>query len=49
MKYKVFEVVYKDCKWWISKDGKILEDFDGFIDPISPKIIVEELNGEILL
>ena len=45
----MFEVVYKDCKWWISRNGEICEEFDGFIDPISPKIIVEELNGEICL
>lgn len=45
----MFEVIYKDCEWWISKDGKIIEDLGGFIDPISPKIIVEELNGELHL
>ena len=42
----MFEVVYKDCKWWISKDDKIVEDLGGFIDPISPEIIVSVLNGE---
>jgi hypothetical protein len=43
----MFEVVYKDCKWYISENGKICEDLGSFIDPISPKIIVEELNGEL--
>lgn len=43
----MYNVVLDDGKWWISKDGKICEDLGGFIDPISPKIIVEELNGEI--
>ena len=49
MNRKVFEVVYKDCKWWISKNDEIIKDLGGFIDPISPKIIVEELNEEISL
>ena len=43
----MFEVVMEDGKWWISKDGKILEDLGSFNDPVSPKIIVEEINGEI--
>ena len=43
------KVVYEDGEFWISKDGKILKDFGGFIDPISPQIIIEEIkkNGEI--
>ncbi|MBP5421708.1 MAG: hypothetical protein J6Y78_04600 [Paludibacteraceae bacterium] len=45
----MYEVVLKDSEWWISKDGKIVEELGSFIDPISPKIIVEELNGEIQL
>lgn len=39
------EIIYKDELWWISKDGKILEEIGGFIDPISPKIIIEEINN----
>lgn len=38
------EVVYKDEEFWISKDGKILEELGGFIDPITPKIIIEEIK-----
>lgn len=43
------EVVYENGEFWISKNGKILRDIGGFIDPISPKIIIEEIekNGEI--
>jgi hypothetical protein len=44
---KVYKVVLNDGKWWISKDGEIIKDLGSFIEPISPKIIVEELNGEI--
>lgn len=43
----MYEVVLKDGKWWISKDDEIIEMLGSFIDPISPKIIVEELNGNI--
>lgn len=45
----MYDVVLKDGKWWISKDGNVVEELGSFIDPISPKIIVEELNGEISL
>ena len=38
------KVVYEDGEFWISKDGKILEELGGFIDPISPKIIIEEIK-----
>ena len=40
-------VELKDGKWWISKDGEIVELLGSFDDPITPEIIVEEINGEI--
>lgn len=40
------EVVYKNGEFWISKDGKILEELGGFIDPISPQVIIEEIEEE---
>ena len=43
----MYEIVIKDNKWWIAKDGEINKDIGGFIDPISPEIILKEiLNGE---
>ena len=45
----MYEVVLKDNKWWISNSGKILDELGGFNDPISPKIIVRELNEEIYI
>ena len=43
----MYDVILKDGKWWISKDDEILEDLGSFDDPISPKVIVREINGEI--
>ena len=43
----MYDVIYMDEYWWITKDGRILEELGGFIDPISPEIIVREINGEI--
>ena len=40
------EVVYKNGEFWISKDGKILEELGGFIDPISPQVIIKEIKEE---
>lgn len=46
----MYRTVLKDELWWIiSDDGKILDELGSFIDPISPKIIAEELNGELQL
>lgn len=40
------DVKYIDGLWWIIKDdGEVLEDIGGFIDPISPKIIIKEVDG----
>ena len=43
----MYEVVYKYNYWWISKDGELLTELGKFIDPISPKIIIDEVNDEI--
>lgn len=40
------EVVYENGEFWISKNGKILEELGGFIDPISPKVIIEEMEKD---
>lgn len=39
----MYDVIFKDGKWWISRDGKILDDLE-FDDPISPKIIIKEIE-----
>lgn len=43
------EVVYEDGEFWISKNGKILRELGGFIDPVSPEIIIKEIknNGDV--
>jgi len=41
------EVIYEDELFWISKDDKILKELGGFIDPISPQVIIEEIKDEI--
>ena len=43
----MYEVIYKDDKWWISKNGHILDSLGGFIDPVSPKVIIEAIEDEI--
>lgn len=45
----MYEIKYIEGLFWIVKDGKRLEDVGGFIDPITPEIILEEIeNGEEL-
>lgn len=45
----MYDVIYKDEGWWIMKDDKVITDLGCFIDPITPKIIIKEIeeNGEI--
>lgn len=45
----MYDVVYENNKFWITKDGRIVKDLGGFIDPISPEIIIKEIenNGEV--
>ncbi len=41
------EIVYENERFWISKDGKILKELGGFVDPVSPKIIMDMIENEI--
>ena len=41
-----YEIKYVDGLWWIVSDGEILKDIGGFVDPISPKIIIKEIEDE---
>ena len=43
----MYEVVYKDERWWISYNGKIVEDIGSFDEPVSPKIIIREIKDEV--
>lgn len=43
----VYKVEYIDDLFWIVKNGDVLWSIGGFIDPITPKIIIEEMEDEI--
>ena len=43
----MYDIVYNNQLWWIRKDGVILEDLGGFIEPLSPEIIIKEIENEI--
>ena len=40
----MYDVKYEKGRWWITKDNQIVEMLGSFSDPISPKIIVEEIR-----
>lgn len=42
----MYDIIFDDGLWWITYNGKKL-DIDGFIDPVSPEIIIEEIENEI--
>ena len=43
----MYEVRFKYGYWWIFKDGELLTELGKFIDPISPEIIIKEIENEI--
>ena len=43
----MYKVEFDDGLWWISKDGVILKEIGGFIDPLSPEIIIKEIEHEV--
>ena len=43
----MYTVEYQNGYWWILKDGKVLTELGHFIDPVSPKIIIGEIEDEI--
>ena len=43
----MYDVVLRDNEWWITYNGKIIEELGSFIEPISPKVIIKEIKDEI--
>ena len=43
----MYDIIYEDELFWIAKDGVILRDLGGFIEPVSPQIIIREIEDEI--
>lgn len=45
----MYEVIYDedDGLFWISKDNEVIKSIGGFIDPVTPKIIIREIENEI--
>lgn len=38
------EVIYKDGLFWVSKDDEIITELGGFIDPVTPEILIKEIE-----
>ncbi len=43
----MYDVEYIDGEWWITFNGRVLTELGSFIDPLSPKIIIEEIEDEV--
>ena len=43
----MYDVIFDGELYWITYNGRILEELGSFIEPISPKIIIEEINDEV--
>ena len=43
----MYDVVLKDYKWWITYNGNIVKELGSFDEPVSPKIIIKEIEDEV--
>ena len=43
----MYDIIYEDELFWITYNGKKLVELGGFIEPISPKMIIEEIKDEV--
>lgn len=43
----IYDVMFYEGKWWLTKNGKIIRSIGGFCEPISPEIIKKVIENEI--
>lgn len=43
----MYDIVLRDGLFWITYRGEIVEELGGFIEPLSPEIIIMEIRNEI--
>lgn len=43
----MYDVLFDGKVYWIIYNGIILNELGSFIDPVSPKIIIEEIEDEV--
>ena len=42
----MYEVTFYDGEFWISKNGKRIQELGGFIDPLTPELLIKEIENE---
>ena len=43
----MYDIILKDGLFWITYNGKVVEELGGFIEPISVERIIEAIKDEI--
>lgn len=43
----MYDVLFDGEVYWITYNRIILDELGSFIDPVSPKIIIEEIKDEV--
>ena len=43
----MYDVFFDGKVYWITYNGIILNELGSFIDPVSPRIIIEEIEDEV--
>ena len=42
----MYDIILKDELFWITYNGNIVEELGGFTEPVSPKVIINEIENE---
>ena len=43
----MYDIIFDGELFWITYNGKKLEELGGFVDCISPRIIIKEIENEV--
>lgn len=43
----MYDILFDGELYWITYDGRILEELGSFIEPVSPRIIIKEIEDEV--
>lgn len=43
----MYDIILRDGLFWITYKGKVVEELGGFIESISPEIIIMEIQDEV--
>ena len=43
----MYDVIFDGELYWITYNGRVLKELGSFIEPVSPRIIIDEVKNEV--